>query len=398
MSVEGGAPRARLVTRPFALVTLSAFAYFTSYAMLIPALPRYVEGPLGGGKVAVGIAIGAFGITALVLRPFVGALGDRRGRRMLMLGGTAGVAASGLALVWADTLPLVIVLRLLSGAGEAFMFVGAASAITDMAPPERRGEALSLFSIALYSGVAAGPYLAEVLLDVSGFDAVFAAAAALALVAFGFALPTPDTRPDQPPDAPPVVRRVLHPAGIFPGLVMLTSVWGFAGYMAFVALYADELGLAGARGLLLMYGLIMVAIRLFGARIPDRYGAELVGKVGLAGSMTGLAIIGLSGTVAGLFAGTVVFAGGQALAFPAFMALAATSAPPAERGAAVGTTTAFIDLGFFIGPVSLGAVAAGFDTQAAFLGGAVVAAVGLAFQISVGRARRREVAPAPAES
>jgi len=366
------------------MVTLSAFAYFTSYAMLLPALPRFVQGPLGGGGIAVGITAGAFGVTALLLRPFVGVLGDRRGRRILIMSGTFGVALSVAALSLADVLWLVVVLRLIGGAGEAAFFVGAASAITDLAPPERRGEALSLFSIALYAGIATGPYLSEILNRGVRFDVVFWVSASLSLLAFLFAVPTPDTRPE-PVAAVQRRRRVLHPAGVVPGLVMLTSVWGFAGYMAFLPLYADDLGLSGARNILLMYGVVMVAIRAFGARIPDRYGAARVGRVGLAASALGLAIVTIWGEAPGLFAGSVVFAFGQALAFPAFMALSASAAPPAERGAAVGTTTAFIDLGFFVGPVTFGPVAAVLGNQASFAVGAVVAALGVVLQVGLAR-------------
>ena len=382
-----------LWTPPFVVTTAAAFAYFTSYAMLIPALPRFVEGPLGGGTVAVGIVIGAFGVTALVLRPFAGILGDRRGRRALLLVGTGSVAlATAVIPAVGGSVAGVLVLRLIAGAGEAMFFVGAASIVTDLAPDARRGEALSLFSIALYGGIAVGPFLAEWMLDRWDFDAVFLMAAGLAGTAFLLAVRAPETKPPGHVPTAVSVRNVLHPAGVFPGLVMVTSVFGFAGYMAFVPLYVDGLSIDGVRGLLLMYGGIMIGLRLFGARIPDRFGAARVGKVGLAASALGLAIIAAWGSVPGLIVGSIVFASGQALAFPAFMALAATTAPPSERAAAVGTTTAFIDLGFFIGPVSFGAVAAGVGLRGAFGAGAAVAAAGVVFQIVAGRRRRAPAA------
>ena len=374
--------RTTLWTRGFVLVTLSALAYFTSYAMMIPVLPDYVVEGLGGGNIAVGVTAGAFAVTALVLRPYAGILGDRKGRRILIMAGTAAVAATVLGLVWAGTLPAVIALRLVSGVGEAFFFVGAASAITDMAPPERRGEALSLFSIALYTGVAAGPFLAEVLLDRFGYDTTFVVSAALSAAASLLALPTPDLRPEGAVSPRLGLRRILHPAGIFPGAIMVTSVVGFAGFMAFVRVYArEELAMSGVRALLLMYGAILVSIRWLGARVPDRLGATKAGSMGLTLSATGLAVVGLWGSPAGLFTGAAIFACGQALAFPAYMALAASRAPAAERGAAVGTTTAFIDFGFFVGPLLFGAVAVAFDRQAAFLAGSVVAVIGLAMQV-----------------
>src|SRR5687768_4975468 len=127
----------RLVTATFALVTVSSLAYFTAIGMLVPVLPHFVEGPLGGGSVAVGVAAGSFSLAAALLRPGIGRLGDRFGRRLLVVGGAAvaGVAVAGYTL--AATLPALVALRLLTGVGEAGVFVGAATAVQDLAPDTR---------------------------------------------------------------------------------------------------------------------------------------------------------------------------------------------------------------------------------------------------------------------
>ena len=64
----------------------------------------------------------------------------------------------------------------LLGVGEAFFFVAAVAAISDMAPPERRGEAINIGSLSLYLGLAIGPFLGETILAASGFTAVWIAA------------------------------------------------------------------------------------------------------------------------------------------------------------------------------------------------------------------------------
>ncbi len=77
-------------------------------------------------------------------------------------------------------------------------------------------------------------------------------------------------------------------------------------------------------------------------------------------------------TPAGLYVGTVVLAFGQALAFPALMTLAINGAPAEERSSVVGTFTAFTELGFAIGALSLGAVASAVGYDGVF----IVCAVG----------------------
>src|SRR5262245_19324334 len=87
----------RLLTFRFATVTLATFAYFLALGTLLPTLPRYVEDGLGGSGVAVGLVIGSFAVSAALLRPVAGLIGDRRGRRILVVGGSAIAAVSMLS-------------------------------------------------------------------------------------------------------------------------------------------------------------------------------------------------------------------------------------------------------------------------------------------------------------
>ena len=63
------------------MVTLATLFYFTALGTLLPTLPKYVKDHLGGGGFAVGFSVGIFSVSAAILRPWAGRLGDRRGRR-----------------------------------------------------------------------------------------------------------------------------------------------------------------------------------------------------------------------------------------------------------------------------------------------------------------------------
>src|SRR5205085_7403077 len=78
-----------LLSVPFVFVTSATLLYFTALGALLPTLPRFVEQKLGGGGLQVGIAVGAFAVSAALLRPWAGRLGDARGRRILVVGGSA---------------------------------------------------------------------------------------------------------------------------------------------------------------------------------------------------------------------------------------------------------------------------------------------------------------------
>jgi MFS family permease len=384
--------RPRLVTPLFFLITCSTFAYFVAVGALIPILPLYAKGPLAGSEISVGMVIGAFALAAVILRPIVGRISDRRGRRVLIVGGAGVVAASTAAYVVADSLTSLIALRMLTGAGEAAFYVGAATVINDIAPDERRGEALSFFSLALFAGLAIGPVVGEIVLAAANFAAAWLVSAASAAIASVLGIWVSDTRPETHPSekrAP-----LIHPAGLLPGAVLGTIICGLAGYDSFVPLYALDLGLDGSRLVFVVFSVIVISIRLFGARLPDRLGRRRMAGAGLTFTALGFALIAAWATPAGLFAGTAIFAVGHALSFPSLMSIAVDAAPPAERGAVVGTFTMFFDAAFGLGAVGLGAIAELVGYRGTFLTGALFSVGGLLLLIvgtrrAAGKAARR---------
>lgn len=368
---------------------LANFGYFLSLGMLNPVLPRFIEGPLGSTDLGVGIGVGSFTVTALILRPFSGRLGDRRGRQVPMAVGTAIHTLSVAGLLLATSLPHVVILRMITGVGEALFFVGAATAAQDLATDDRRGEAASLFSLSLFAGLAVGPLVSEWLLDRVGFDAVWIAAAAAAGFGALAALTVPDTRPDR--TAPAGSMRLIHPASIRPGLILGCAIWGLAAFNSFVPLYALQIGLSGSRLVFLTNSVVIFLFRSIGARIPDRLGPLRAARLSLACTPLGLGVMGLLAEPAGLFVGAVVLACGQALAFPALMAIAVNSAPSSERGSVVGTFTAFFDLSFGLGSIALGAVSHAAGYNGAFLTAMGVASMGFAMLVLAPPQIRRPV-------
>lgn len=368
-------PSDRLLSTPFVLAVVAEFGVFVTVGMLLPVLPVFAAGPLDVGSVGVGLAVAAASPTALLFQPLAGRVGDRRGRRVLVISGALVVAGSVAAYTVADTLELLVALRLVSGIGEALIFVGAATIVVDLAPEGRRGEALSLYSLGLWGGLAIGPLLGELVLADDRYDAVWLTAAGCSAAAALLALALPETRPDATARAPRPAR-LVHPAAIGPGLVLVASVVGFAGFNAFVALYARDLGLSGAGAVFLLFSGIVVGIRIFGRRLPDRLGAKKASGSALVLIAAGLLTIGVWNAPVGLFVGTAVFAVGQALAFPALMTLAVAAAPPTERSSVVGTFSACADVGFAVGALALGGVAAAVGYEGVFVVGALSSVAG----------------------
>jgi MFS family permease len=355
-------PADRVLSKPFVLVVLAEFGACLAIGMLLVVLPVYADGPLNAGSIGVGIAVAAVSPALLVFQPIAGRIGDRRGRRILIIVGAFVAAGSIAAYTAADSLELLVVLRVVSGIGEGLILVGGATMITDLAPESRRGEAVSLYSLGLWGGFALGPLLGEAILGDDRYDAVWLAAAACCVVAGTIGLWLPETRPVATTEAKPS-SRLIHPAAIRPGVVLISLLFAFAGFGAFGALYARELGLDGAGAVFLVFSAGVGATRVVARRVPDRLGAKRTSGSALVLVSAGLLTIGVWNTSVGLFAGTVVFAVGHAFAFPALMTLAVSGAPATERSSVVGTFSACAEIGFAVGAISLGAIAAvaGYD-------------------------------------
>ena len=75
----------RLLTGPFLRVWLATLGAFATFGMVVLALPLYVKDQLGYGSVGVGLAMGAASITSVIFSIVSGRLGDRHGRRPLLI-------------------------------------------------------------------------------------------------------------------------------------------------------------------------------------------------------------------------------------------------------------------------------------------------------------------------
>ena len=381
----------RLFTPAFITLTLSELAYFTAAGLIIGVTPFFVTGPLGSSEAGLGLVAAAFSITTLLLRPYAGRLSDRRGRRPLLVGGALLCAAVVLGHLVATSMVVLVGLRLLLGVAEAFFFVAGFAALADLAPRGRTGEALSYNSLALYLGIALGPIVGQLLLDAGGFGWAWMGGFVLAASAALLALRLPETAARLEPDAP--APPLFHRAAIGPGLALFTGVAAMSAFLLLAGPRAERIGLDGWSLTFLLFGGVVVACRIAFARLPDRVPPRVLGAAALALAAVGLSVTAILPGVPALLAGSAILAVGVAFMTPALFAATFNVVPPSERGAAAGTASLFIDLGFGIGPLAAGLIAAGGGIPAAFAAAAGVAALG-AIGTAVGPRLARTTAPA----
>jgi MFS family permease len=388
--------RTRLLTPRFLLVVTCGLSYFLALAMLTPVLPHYVEDELGHGKVAVGIAVGAFAFGAVAVRAYFGRLGDRMGRRVLIIFGATVVALSTLVYGVVHALWWLILMRVVTGLGEAAFFVGAATMITDLSPVERRGEAVSYWSVAVYGGLSFGPALGEALRGADRYTLTYLVSGGLALLAALLGLGTVEVvRSGEGSTSP----HLFHRAALAPGTVLFLGLIPLAGFAAFLPLYADDEVDVSTGGVFVLYGVLILVVRVVGARIPDRLGGRTAGALATGFAALGIAIVAAWASVPGVIVGTVVLAAGMSLMYPALLLLALTGVPDGERASVVATFSSFFDASQGVGAFICGAVAAFAGNRGAFAAGAVASTLGLLLLLRrtapAGRAGHED-APLPA--
>ncbi|CAN5797319.1 MFS transporter [soil metagenome] len=388
--MHGGSPdHSRLITKPFLAVTMAALAFFLYVGVLVPIVPTYVEDELRGGELGIGLAIASFAVAAIAARPLITRLIDQHGRRAVMIGGALLAAVSGAMYGFADSLPVLLALRGVTGVGEASMFVAAATLVTDLAPAHRRAEAMSYFSVAVYTGIGIGPVIGEAVLHDDRFRTAFVVAAGFAVLAavVACAVPASVARPVPLPDPVPagsagggltidLERRsssaLVHPAAIGPGALLAVGTAAFAVFSGFIPDYSRELGLKNSGAVFFVYSVTCLVLRIVGARVPERVGARAsvtTTYVLLTVAFGGLALVRQAWV---LWAAAVLIGVGMAFMYPALMALTVNRASERERSRAVSSFTMFYEVGAAVGGLLLGGLADVLGKRVGFAGTAVL--------------------------
>jgi MFS transporter, DHA1 family, tetracycline resistance protein len=140
-----------------------------SIGLIVPIMPRVVEGYFGGNTVnaahAFGLAMTSWALLQFVASPILGALSDQFGRRPIILLSCIGLGVSYFATALAPTFGLFLAARLISGATAGN--ISAANAyIADVTPPSERAKAFGMLGAAFGVGFSVGPALGGILGDI----------------------------------------------------------------------------------------------------------------------------------------------------------------------------------------------------------------------------------------
>jgi len=385
------------LARPYWLAWVATMVFFGGfYALLVP-LPRYLAA-VGLPDWQVGLVLGTFGVASLVGRPVAGLASDRLGARPIMLAGAGSLAFGALAVSVTSSLALLVGLRILQALGYVAFTTAGTALVVQLTQPAERARRLAIFGAAANIAIALVPAAVAVLLSVAPVEAGLVASAGLAGLGGLLALRLP-TRPatalrartdHATASAVEAGGRILRDWAIprrlwLPMLATGLLGGGFAAFFQFAPILAERRAVPA--GLLYTtYGAAIIATRLLGGRLLDRWpvgrvvvlgavlmtaghaviaatsgglGGDAIGGLGLSGAGG----VGLSGGAAGglgrglglglllVAAALVAISGG--LFHPALIAHHAALLPGAPGRASAAFYVAF-DLGIGLGSWLLG--------------------------------------------
>lgn len=375
-------PATRVWTPAFAVLWVATFLIFLSFYLSLPVLPLYALRE-GVPESAIGLIIGVFALTAMVFKPWVGWLLDWRGRRGLLLAGAAIFAAASLLYPLAhSTVPLLVV-RILHGVGMGLFPTAGIAVVADLAPPERRGEAMGFFGMASNLAMGVGPVVGVVLDQRFGFVALCLGAAVLAALGTLLSLRVPET--GVPADPPPFRLGGLFASAAFhPAAITLALYVPYGAVMSFLPLLTEARGAGNPGAFFGLMAVALLAVRARAGQLSDRYGRRAVVLPAMALTAGALALLAGARSAWWIYGAGLVFGLGFGCAQPALMAWAADRVGPADRGKAMGTFYTAWELGIGGGSILAGLLLpyAGFDglfglaAAVALAGGALAARKG----------------------
>jgi MFS family permease len=423
----------RRVQRSLLVLMATAFLDMVGLFMVIPILPFYVQSlgrnggtlfgwQLGEGQLT-GLVVSAFTVAQLLSAPFWGRMSDKRGRRPVLLVALIASAAAFLVFAFADSLWLLLLSRLIQGAGGGTVGVIQAY-VADAVEPAQRARALGWLSAATNLGVAFGPVLGSVAVwygthDILpgegtlrlGRSAPGIAAAVLCLLNAWFAwrhlgeskASTPDATKAPRVPLSLAVRRVFAQPGSPAARLLLIYAIAIGAAQGvnptMVLWFGERFGATETSiGYVFMYiGAVSVFARvLLLGRAVDRLGEAKLAPIGIVTLGAGLAAIPLISGLGTAALVTALLPLGMALTFPCLTSMLSRVVPAADRGMYMGLQQTFGGLARLLAPLSYGFAWDRLSRSAPFLlaGGFVLATLVLALGLAA-RVPPKSAAPAP---
>lgn len=359
-------PRPGCFSLAFYLGLAVTLLLFFAFQALFSTLPLFVI-DLGGASTENGMAMWAFALASVVVRPLAGVLADRWRCWPTLVAGALLFGGAPLLYLLCRSVPALLVARAVHGAGMALYTTSNQALAMALSPPDRRGEALGLVATASTATIAVAPLAGEWLVGAGGFRLLFVTIGGIGLVAGGLSLGLPDAgRIQHRPERAGLAGILRRPAIRGGAAAMALQGLPFGALVGFLPLLAMARGLSPVGWAYTAYALALTVGGPLAGRVSDRAGRRSVilpGALVVTMAAGGLAVAARRWELLGLMG---VYGLGWAGLRAGLDAFIQDAVGPGERASVTAIQYAAYDLGIGTGAWLLGMVADAAGYQATF--------------------------------
>ena len=380
------------------IVIATVFIDVIGFGMVLPLLPSYAA-RLGGTPGNIGLLVASYSAIQFILAPLWGRVSDRIGRRPVLLIGLAGSVASYLVFAFANSLPLLLLSRILDGGSGATVNVAQAY-LADETTPEQRTKAMGMVGAAFGLGFIVGPILGGITAAI-GNTLPGIIAAIITAVNLGLAWRVlPESVPAAVAANAPVARTPWR-ALAAPVAVLFLATLAFSVMYVVFPLFG-ELRFGASRSVVSYWfayvGLATAIVQggLLG-RLVTRLGEVGVARLGAGVMAVGFLLIPPAGAVGApgplFYTALALLGAGFGMAGPAMIGLASRRAAATVQGRTLGVTQSASSLARIIGPIVAGAMMQAASAEGAFRLSASMAAGALLLAATLFPRERQTATP-----
>ena len=337
--------------RDFSIGLLALFFAFLSNTLFY-LFPLFLE-QFQPSKSRVGLIMGVYSLTAIVVRPFFGRIIDEWGPRRITF---YSLIAMLVVVPWFHMVEsagfLTILLRALMGVGWGTCMVALMAMCSDLAPRNRLAHSLGLIGVSAIVASAVGPMLAEEIIQYFGFGGIFNVSLIFVVIAMVCVLVVKENpRTEKPARTSKLLLLRKFPLAVVGIILIMPLVHGAVrgSVLNFIALFGKSAGFDRVAPFFITFSAAAVLARVGIGDLADRYGRKVVifpsallislNLFWIAGMQSYTSFI-LSGFIAGL---------GQGLIFPALNAYVIDFFGHENKSFSLALYTSLFDAGLGLG-------------------------------------------------
>lgn len=320
---------------------------------------------LGAPANEIGILMSMFAVTALIFRFIAGPMMNAYSRKIIVLCamGIFTLTYLGYALspviagaLGMEVIHVLMFFRLLQGIGNAFGNACCMAIVADVLPKEQFSTGMGFYGWTTIIATAFGPNIGSLTRASIGVVNTYYVVVVLMIVAMILAMQVKEA-PHEKVKFKLTPKTMIAKEAVLPTAIYFLLSVGYAAMNAFLLVYGEKRGIAGASLYFTVYAFAQLATRPVVGKLADKYGFVKVTIPSAILTALSMIMVAHAGNTFFLILAAVVSAAGFGGFQPVVQGLSIKAVGPDRRGSATSTNFIGLDLSSIIAPIICGYVA-----------------------------------------